>query len=669
VKASDIFIGPLLRRAQPDLVVICLATRTPLSLRFSVKVNGSPDWLGHDSFAVNIQVSPQLYFYFGRVKPDKGNFPTNTLLAYGIGVVDPVSEVAEYAAFESIVKEDSLAYGDLTLPTFHLQAATRKLNALYGSCRKIHDTGGGKLDALAYADTLIESHATDLAERPAILCLGGDQIYADDVDNAVMSQVVALAKALEVDQPEKLPIAVALPAPGNRHDFVSKYAKFTSGKDYSANHLVTFAEYLAIYGLMWNKRNWVSPPSVLNHFLDTLPKVRRCLANVATYMIFDDHDVTDDWNLSLKWRQDVKSYKLGKRIVANALMAFWLCQGYGNDPDLYADDDAFGIADNIRDRHKRYELVEQVFWGLDRWEFFTPTYPFVYFLDTRTQRGLKDGPSGTDQGAPAYLKSLPAWTATYKRLQRLLKRQDKNLPLVLMAAAPVFGFKFIEDLQATVSAAAGPYFLDFESWSANRRHLMLFLQLMGDLNVVVLSGDVHYAFTSTVKFIVFDDKTLRAAVKMMPTGTSLPATPVGATPTYKPMWTSHYLQLTSSALKNFAHTVFTQTPANLTTMEPAAIITEDNDVELGKFENNEFVIEKSIPLSSVKIKVKKTGAELKPARLFRQRINDAHNSRYVADHNLGVVTFQDKAVTNYYFTAGGKQSTRSWDFSNSKLWE
>ena len=34
-----------------------------------------------------------------------------------------------------------------------------------------------------------------------------------------------------------------------------------------------------------------------------VPRVARALANCATYMIFDDHDVTDDWNLNKKWRE------------------------------------------------------------------------------------------------------------------------------------------------------------------------------------------------------------------------------------------------------------------------------------------------------------------------------------------------------------------------------
>ena len=38
---------------------------------------------------------------------------------------------------------------------------------------------------------------------------------------------------------------------------------------------------------------------------DAVPKVARALANVPTYMIFDDHEITDDWYLSDRWRERV----------------------------------------------------------------------------------------------------------------------------------------------------------------------------------------------------------------------------------------------------------------------------------------------------------------------------------------------------------------------------
>jgi hypothetical protein len=67
----------------------------------------------------------------------------------------------------------------------------------------------------------------------------------------------------------------------------------------------------------------------------TLEKVRRALANISTLMIFDDHDVTDDWNLNPSWRDRVFTAPLGKAIVRNGMMAYALFQDWGNRADRY----------------------------------------------------------------------------------------------------------------------------------------------------------------------------------------------------------------------------------------------------------------------------------------------------------------------------------------------
>lgn len=77
--------------------------------------------------------------------------------------------------------------------------------------------------------------------------------------------------------------------------------------------------------------------NVLTH-LKTLPKVRRALANIPTYMIFDDHDVTDDWNMTLKFCSAVYNSDLGRRVVQNALVAYALCQLWGNTPEQFQAD-------------------------------------------------------------------------------------------------------------------------------------------------------------------------------------------------------------------------------------------------------------------------------------------------------------------------------------------
>ena len=70
-------------------------------------------------------------------------------------------------------------------------------------------------------------------------------------------------------------------------------------------------------------------------FRKNLPKVQRALANVSTYMILDDHDVTDDFFLNPVWRRRVLGRRLGRAMLGNAMTAYALFQDWGNDPVAY----------------------------------------------------------------------------------------------------------------------------------------------------------------------------------------------------------------------------------------------------------------------------------------------------------------------------------------------
>ncbi len=664
MRADDIFIGPILRRAQPDLVVVCLATYVPMDLRFSVREHGATSWLAHDDAPIVVTVTPTLHFYFAHVRPER-HLRQGVVLVYGVGVKQ--GDTYDYAPFEAIVKEDGLAYGKAPLPTFVLQAKNAPLNVLYGSCRKIHDTKGGKRDTLADGDAQVERTFLTPAKRPTILCLGGDQIYADDVDDVVRDEITILTMRLEGKQTESLPDAAGM-GPRNREPFLKKKARFTS--DDLKNHVASFCEYLALYGLMWNGRTWYAKHKDLEHFTSTLPKVRRLLANIPTYMVFDDHDVTDDWNLDLKWEEAVYKAPLGKRVVANALMAYWLCQGYGNDPDGFGADDTKKLVELVEQRHRRYAEAEKRFWAITGWEFATPTTPFVYFLDTRTQRGARDDPDAHRKGAPAFLKSKQSWRETVGRLSTLLRRQSASVPLVLVSAAPVFGFRWVEALQAFVSFIFGAYKYDFENWAANEEHFRHFLRLLAGRNVVVLSGDVHYGFSSTVRYTEFDSQLSRRAGPRASATGGLPVIPGIARPSYRPTSNAQFIQLCSSAINNYAGGFFTRFPAWLTRTQPASIVTDDGDTRYGRYERGVFVMLETDPDDPLeRIQVIHTPEEVRPVSLFRQRINDAYNSDYVGDHNLGVVTIRATAVEHCFLMENGRHSERRWDFSNSRYWE
>ncbi|MGH8523607.1 MAG: hypothetical protein ACREXY_05150, partial [Gammaproteobacteria bacterium] len=73
----------------------------------------------------------------------------------------------------------------------------------------------------------------------------------------------------------------------------------------------------------------------LTLFHDGLAKVRRALANIPTYMMFDDHDFTDDWNLNPLWYDRVYNTDLGVTSARNALASYAVFQDWGNDPIKY----------------------------------------------------------------------------------------------------------------------------------------------------------------------------------------------------------------------------------------------------------------------------------------------------------------------------------------------
>ena len=52
-------------------------------------------------------------------------------------------------------------------------------------------------------------------------------------------------------------------------------------------------------------------------------------------MIFDDHEVTDDWYLSQSWRSRVLTAPFGRAIVRNGYAAYAVCQAWGNDPAAF----------------------------------------------------------------------------------------------------------------------------------------------------------------------------------------------------------------------------------------------------------------------------------------------------------------------------------------------
>jgi hypothetical protein len=72
------------------------------------------------------------------------------------------------------------------------------------------------------------------------------------------------------------------------------------------------------------------------------PHVRWLLANLPTSMIFDDHDVHDDWNTSAAWRDEMRRTGWWSERIIGGLMSYWIYQHLGNlHPDALATDDLY----------------------------------------------------------------------------------------------------------------------------------------------------------------------------------------------------------------------------------------------------------------------------------------------------------------------------------------
>ena len=533
---NALLAGPILRRTERDSVFIWLATSRPAAVVAEVYRADGSGGSGGTEFArigggpaQSLALGPRLFVHLVRAAPANGEWPREELLGYDLRVAfldddDPVMTLADFGLTSG---PNAITYGSWTLPTFFVRDERETLNVAHGSCRLLHGRGE---DALAVADELIAGECDDLDRRPAALILTGDQIYADDVASPLIGHLRELADQLmgaeddgSVPGIERLSAVVA----GDRQDLVRDLACFTSA--HCDNHLMSFGEFAAMYVCAWNHENWpVSWPDpteadkgkqtsanairsrrtwagqkrALERARVALPGVRRLLANAPTYMIFDDHDVTDDWNLTRTWADKVSGSPTGRRVIANALASFWAFQGWGNDPSSFDDDFKSAITDHLGNLggsdDRAAEKFDDVLWSRNRWSFYAPTTPPLLCADTRTQRVYDD-----DEGAARLIGP--------EGLQRLVKlAREAGLtpgePLIFVSPVPAFGFELQERRQKYLVDKVGPYEIDFEAWHSNLRG---FVDLMKTIveeirpsHAVLLSGDVHYGVNARAAFEV-----------------------------------------------------------------------------------------------------------------------------------------------------------------------
>jgi hypothetical protein len=152
---NTLLAGPTLRRAEPKRVCIWLATSKPVRARaevFDLGRDYRPGARGGGE-SERLQLGPRLFVHLIQAVPDGDAFPIERLLVYDIGLLEGDDTSRQGLRDLALLgRPDGIAYGDLPLPSFFLQAEASSLNFCHGSCRLLHGKGE---DALAAADGAI----------------------------------------------------------------------------------------------------------------------------------------------------------------------------------------------------------------------------------------------------------------------------------------------------------------------------------------------------------------------------------------------------------------------------------------------------------------------------------------------------------------------------------
>jgi len=580
IKLPLVLAGPIIRRADKSAVYIWFAFKDKIDAVKGVifKPNQPSNILGRGNVDT-LRLGENLHIALLKIIPSKEEFPEDQILHYNVFFGDQSLLDTKFI--------NEIVYSPFEYPSFFLQSPNTPLNLLFGSCRKIHGVGE---DALAEGDTVMSEVFQDYQKRPSALFLGGDQIYADDISSVIFPTVSQLGKQL-MGKKEYFPPRLESEEYkfGSRGLIIKEILQKIG--HFADNHIVGFGEYAALYCLSWNPDLWnqnifeeaytnstnrrffqcegeeltdevvlkreerhIKEITLVKNFYKGLKQVRRLLANVPTYMLFDDHEITDDWNISHSWKTKMENNLFGSRILCNGMASYWAFQGWGNNPEQFNEEYLSKILDytnqkiieentSTYDLNKFYLFLTQ---GVD-WDYLAPTYPKALFLDTRTNRYFeyrndKEGfiiidkmkdliAKGTNKAIDFALKlvnnlvagsvgefidNTPPQLISEDHLSFLNKNFKKDLyqqSFILVTATPVFGIQRFEDLLRLGNNLLSMYKWDNESWAANYNgYLNLLKFLIEDiqpLKCIILSGDVHYGFMHKNEVILDEDNNIR----------------------------------------------------------------------------------------------------------------------------------------------------------------
>lgn len=313
----------------------------------------------------------------------------------------------------------------------------------------------------SYARVMVD---VDEAELPALLLLLGDQVYADEPP----PQIVELISSRR--EPGEEP----------------------------AEEIADFAEYAELYRQAWSE-----------------PALRWLLSTLPTAMIFDDHDLRDDWNTSAAWQEAMRAQRWWRRRVVAGLGAYWVYQHLGNlSPEETSGDPVLAVVRAAGG--DAGEVLDEFAWNADadpdeyRWSYARDYGRVrIVVLDSRCARVLTPGRRAMlapcewgwfDRRATGDLDHLVIGSSLPVLLPGGLHQLERWNEAVCDGAWGRRAGRVAERIRRG---------LDLEHWGAFRASFDALARVVTGVasgargaapaSVLFLSGDVHYSYLAQVK--------------------------------------------------------------------------------------------------------------------------------------------------------------------------
>ena len=239
------------------------------------------------------------------------------------------------------------------------------------------------------------------------------------------------------------------------------------------------------------------------------PAIRWLLSTVSTMMIFDDHDVHDDWNISEAWLEEARSHHWWNEHIKGALSSYWVYQHLGNlSPEAHRDDELLA---KVKAADDAEQLLEEFAYRADRetdgarWSYCRDLgNTRLVVLDSRAGRVVKEGHRS--------MLDSDEWDWVYEHatggFDHLLI--GTSLPWLLgpgMHWAEAWNEAVAGGAWGPVAAKAAEQMrqaADMEHWPAFQESFARLVELFRAIgtgergeppaSIVALSGDVHHAY-------------------------------------------------------------------------------------------------------------------------------------------------------------------------------